>query len=240
MNQEVQNQYASSWTQESALLDKHNIYERLAKSLPNGKILEFGCGSGRGTAQMFKADHAVLSLESNLALIEEANHFLNGLGLKANILNADFFALSQAHLNIINEFKPTVVSGWFIGASPDVIVSRTPEQPVFLEKGKLYREKIEDILVSSDVCLPSVECIQLVNRSYIVTSTNDEEIFKSEKEDYDTHVFSQAGFEVVRVDVMDWPRDESEFVYSAARNPNFMGGKAKPMIISITAKRIVS
>lgn len=240
MNQEVQKNYALSWTQESALLDEHNIYERLAKSLPTGNILEFGCGSGRGTAQMFKADHAVLSLESNLALIEEASDFLNGLGLKANIINSDFFALSQAHLDTINQFKPTILTGWFIGSSPDVIVSRTPEQPLLLEKGKLYREKIEDILVSSDVCLPSVECIQLVNRSYMATSTNNKDIFKNQKDDYDTHVFSRVGFEVVSVDVMDWPRDESEFVYSAAYNPNFMGGEAKPVIISITAKRIVN
>lgn len=240
MNQEVQNQYALNWTQESALLDEHNIYERLAKSLPSGNILEFGCGSGRGTAQMLKADHAVLSLESNVALIEETSHFLNGLGFEANIINSDFFALSQEHLDAIKKFKPIILTGWFIGASPDVVVSRTSEQPLLLEKGKLYREKIEDILVSSDVCLDSVECIQLVNRSYMATSVNDKNIYKSQKEDYDTHVFSHAGFEVVSVDVMDWPRDESEFVYGAAHNPNFMGGEVKPVIISITAKRIAN
>ncbi|WP_233983319.1 class I SAM-dependent methyltransferase [Pectobacterium versatile] len=240
MNQEVQNQYALNWTQESALLDEHNIYERLAKSLPSGNVLEFGCGSGRGTAQMIKADHAVLSLESNLALIEEASRFLNELGFEANIINSDFFALSKENLDTINEFKPTILTGWFIGASPDVMVSRTPEQPLLLEKGKLYREKIEDILVSSDVCLASVECIQLVNRSYMSISAKSKDIFQSQKEDYDTHVFSCAGFEVVTVEIMDWPRDESEFAYGAAHNPNFIGGEAKPVIISITAKRIAN
>ncbi|EOI6870000.1 TPA: rRNA adenine N-6-methyltransferase family protein [Yersinia enterocolitica] len=240
MNQKLQDQYALDWLQESALLDKYNIYEQLTKSLPTGNILEFGSGSGRGTAQMFKAGHAVLSLESNSALIEETNHFLKESGLKANIINCDFFALSQVHLDMIKEFKPTMLTGWFIGSSPDVVMSRTSEQPDPIEKGKLYREKIEDILVSSEICLDSVECIQLVNRSYMAASANNESIFKSQKENYDTYVFSRAGFEVVSIDVMDWPRDESEFVYGAAHNPNFMGGETKPVIISIIARRIAN
>ncbi|MGI8464445.1 class I SAM-dependent methyltransferase [Pectobacterium punjabense] len=240
MNQKIQKKYALDWSQESALLDRHNIYERLAKSLPTGNILEFGCGSGRGTAQMLKTDHAVLSLESNSALIEKANHFLKESGLKANIINCDFFMLSQVHLNMIKEFKPEILTGWFIGSSPDIVMSCTPEQPDPIEKGKLYREKIEDILVSSDICLDSVECIQLVNRSCMAISANNERVFKSQKENYDTYVFSHAGFEVVGVDVMDWPRDESEFVYGVAHNPNFMGGETKPVIISIIAKRIAN
>jgi hypothetical protein len=86
----------------------------------------------------------------------------------------------------------------------------------------------------------SVECIQLVSRSYISISATSKDIFQSQKEDYDTHVFSCAGFKVVNVEIMDWPRDESEFTYAGAHNPNFIGGEAKPMIISITAKRIAN
>lgn len=238
MNQKVQNQYASNWTQESALLDKFNIYERLAKTLPVGNVLEFGCGSGRGTAQMFKEGHSVLSLENNSVLIEETSQFLIKSGLKPNIINCDFFELSQTNLDVIKEFNPTILAGWFIGVSPDVMISRTTEQPHPLEKGKLYREKVEDILISSEVCTSSVEFIQLVNRSYMSTSVSNEDIFKNEKENYETYVFSNVGFEVISVEIMDWPRDESEFVYSAAYNPNFMGGNTKPVIISITAKRI--
>ena len=39
-------QYATSWEEESHTLENNKIYEKLVNLLPNGKVLEIGCGSG--------------------------------------------------------------------------------------------------------------------------------------------------------------------------------------------------
>ena len=45
-------EYAQHWADESAHLDAHNIYEVLAGPIPGGRVLEIGCGTGKGTAQL--------------------------------------------------------------------------------------------------------------------------------------------------------------------------------------------
>lgn len=88
------------------------------------------------------------------------------------------------------------------------------------------------------MCLESVEYIHLANRGALVVGFSEAEIFEETKKDYDTHVFKSIGFEVVEVRNMDWPRENSEFQYGQAHNPNLAKGVTVPTITSIVAKRL--
>jgi hypothetical protein len=82
-----------------------------------------------------------------------------------------------------------------------------------------------------------VDIINLVNRGTIATSFSDEELFETQKTDYDKYVFGPVGFEVYDVKVSRWNRTGSTFAYGQAHNPNFAGGETAPAIISIFARR---
>lgn len=236
MTRELSNpeQYSNLWNNESEFLESYGIYSQLSKITPVGRALEFGCGSGNG-AYHLSIDRDVLSLDSNTQLIEKARNRTNG---NVAIHQCDFFDLTEADKAVIVDFKPQVVVGWFIGGCGIDIFKHTQEEPNEITKSKLYREKIEDIIVSSDVCLASVEYIHLVNRGGLAARFSEAEIFEETKKDYDTYVFGKIGFEVVEVININWPREGSEFGYGQAHNPNFAGGEVIPTITSILAKRV--
>ena len=230
-------QYSQLWKKESEFLEAHGIYERLSKVTPSGNVLEFGCGIGKGTRHL-SVGRSVLSLDSNSYLIKEANKYLDSVGVSRVIHRCNFFELTADDKEVIKQFGPQVIVGWFIGSHGEEIFKRTQEEPNEITKSKLYREKIEDVLVSPDVCLPSVEYVHLVNRGGRVIGFTDEECFKATKDDYDTYVFKNIGFEVSEVMIFDWPRDGSEFQYGQAHNPNLAEGETIPTITSIIAKRV--
>lgn len=229
-----QEQYSNLWEKESQFLESHGIYSLLSKVTPSGKVLEFGCGIGNGTHHL-SIDHDVLSLDSNSRLIEKARSRVNG---NVAFYKCDFFHLNDKDKAVIADFNPQVVVGWFIGGCGIDIFKHTEEEPDEVTKSKLYREKIEDIIVSPSICLESVECIHLVNRGGLAAGVSEAELFRSTKDDYDTHVFRKVGFEVVEVKNIDWPREGSDFQYGQAHNPNFAGGQVTPTITSIVAKRV--
>lgn len=239
MNRELTNpeQYSQLWKKESEFIESHGIYERLSKMTPSGNVLEFGCGTGKGTRHL-SVDHNVLSLDSNPYLIVEAERYLDSIGVSRRIHKCDFFELTAEDKKVIKEFKPKVIVGWFIGSHDMDRLKHTDEEPDELTKPKLYREKIEDLIVSPDVCLPSVEYIHLVNRGARVAGFTEADCSNAEKENYDTYVFRDIGFEVFEVRNMDWPREGSDFIYSQAPNPILAQGLTIPTIISIIAKRI--
>ena len=105
-----------------------------------------------------------------------------------------------------------------------------------MEKPKKYRENIEDLIVSNKLCLQTVEWIHLVNRSGVLQDV-DEEVVEAAMDDYNTHVFSQNGFEVIEVKIIDWDRNGSDFLYAKANNPNLGQGRVVPKVISILARR---
>lgn len=226
--------YSIEWGKESNLLERHDIYSYLSKITSSGRVLEFGCGVGNGT-QHLSQEREVLSLENNPSLIKTARSLVND---KVMIRQSDFFNLTDEDRAVIMGFKPQVIVGWFLGGCGSDVFKHTKEERDFQNKSKLYREKIEDIIVSPEVCLASVESIHLVSRGLVDLKYTDDEIFKSQKEDYDKHVFEQVGFEVVEVKNIDWPIEDSEFQYGFAHNPNFKGVQAAPMITSILAKRV--
>lgn len=227
-------QYSNLWNNESEFLESHKIYSKLARMTPAGKVLEFGCGIGNGTRYL-SAEHEVLSLDSNSQLIEKARNSTNE---SVVIHQCDFFDLTEEDKSVISKFKPQVVVGWFIGGCGIDIFKHTQEEPNEVTKSKLYREKIEDIIVSPDVCLESVDYIHLVNRVTLAVGFSEAEIFTETKKDYDTYVFEKIGFEVVEVKNIDWFREGSKFQYGQAHNPNFIGGIVIPAITSILAKRV--
>ncbi len=232
--------YSEKWKHESEILHKAGVYTSLASLTPEGNVLEFGCGSGWSTAALSEK-HSVLSLENNELLIEEAKRYLAVKGGSANIRQSDFFSLTLEDKQAIINFSPRIIVGWLIGGSGKDQVLRVPGEPNPAELSKSYREKIEDIIVSPDVCISSVEYIQLASRGMGIAGSDDKAAFPETKANYDEFVFNQAGFEVVSVDTIPWPVDQSQFPYGHAHNPNFAGGKkveVVPLITSILAKRI--
>ncbi|GAA3594453.1 hypothetical protein GCM10023078_22390 [Gibbsiella greigii] len=232
--------YSDLWKKESDSLDKSDVYKKLAAFTPDGNVLEFGCGAGQSTSHLLKS-HAVLSLENNKYLIQMATDYLLGLGFSPNIRKCDFYALGDDDKQAIRDFEPKVITGWFIGGSGEDQILRIPNQPNPTELMKSYREKIEDIIVSRDVCIESVEYIQLGMRSFGLVNSDKERDFTDTKENFDQFVFSQAGFEVIAVDSFIWEVDKSVFPYAYAKNPNFNEGNPAqtiPLITSILAKRI--
>ena len=57
-------QYADTWEKELFLYKEKGIYQRLYSLLPEGKVLEIGCGCGFSTLELLK-NHEVLALKSS-------------------------------------------------------------------------------------------------------------------------------------------------------------------------------
>lgn len=234
MNKE---QYANFWEPESINFDSNKIYESLSSFIPVGKVLEIGCGVGLGTYYL-SLNNEVLSLDNNEFLINKAKKYLDSKNCKYKIHQCELFELTQNDKNIISQFKPNIIVGWFLGAGGEIVNKYTIEENNINNKGKLYREKLEDIIVSDAILVDSVETINFAIRSARLKNASKEEIFFAQKEDYDTYVFNNVGFEVTNVEIIDWKRQNRNFTYSMAPNPNLMNGELVPTIISITAKRI--
>ncbi|WP_421277712.1 hypothetical protein [Aeromonas veronii] len=232
-------EYADNWSKESEQFESNDVYKKLSDLSPKGNVLEFGCGTGNGTFHLVK-ERNVLAFDSNKKLIDQASDRLTGSKNSYCIHECDFFYLGASEKKLIMDFQPEIIVGWFIGSHGEDIFKHTNEEPNPITKSKIYREKIEDIIISPDVCIDSVQYIHLASRGEIVVGFTKEEIFNSQKEDYDTYVFNKIGFEVIEVDSFEWVRDSSEFIYGQAHNPNVADGKVIPMITSIVAKRIQS
>ncbi|HAV1886877.1 TPA: class I SAM-dependent methyltransferase [Enterobacter hormaechei subsp. xiangfangensis] len=232
--------YAEHWKKESDLMDSSGVYEKLAALTPEGNVLEFGCGAGQGTRHLL-AHHSVLSLDNNDELIEMAKKHIDEHGVKANIHQCDFFALSENDKQIINDFSPKVIVGWSIGGSGVDQLKHVPTAQDVGELSKSYREKIEDIITSPDVCIDSVEYIQIAMRALSIAGADKNAAYNDTKANYDQFVFGPAGFEVISVETMAWALEQSDFAYGHAHNPNFANGKqvkTVPVITSILAKRV--
>lgn len=230
-------EYSKEWIKESEHLNSIGIYEKLASQIPHGKVLEIGCGAGFGTAQLSRG-REVLSLDNNPYLIEAASSYLRNNGISYKMHKCNLLSLSKEDLRIIDDFSPNAIVAWFIGSSGVDLVKNTAKQIDICEKPKLYREKIEDAIVSKGISVNSVQLINFAFRGGRVLGFSDAECFNAQKDDYDTHVFKDTEFEVFDVKHFDWPRDGSNFSYVPAKNPNLAHGEAVPAIISVSARRV--
>ena len=228
--------YANFWKNESDSMASNSLYCSLSELLPvNKRVLEIGCGCGNGTIELCKG-RKVLSLDINQFSIDLARKRLNG-NSNALIHKCDFLKLRKSDKELISDFQPEIIVGWFLGGNGLDVFKHTSEEPMPEKKPKLYREKIEDSIISDDVCISSVEMIHLVNREAMVEGFSDDYTRKSVKEDYNTYVFSKIGFEVTRIDFFEWKHASNSLLYVAAENPLLADGNKKERITSIIAER---
>lgn len=138
---------------------------------------------------------------------------------------------------MIQDFKPNIIVGWFIGPAGESVNKHIKQKNNLAEKIKLYREKIEDIIVSNDILVDSAQIINFAIRCTLDSSISKKVLFDTQKQEYDTYVFGDAGFEVYDVNVIDWNREQSSFTYTYATNPNISkDAQLIPSIISLSAK----
>ncbi|MEZ8614759.1 rRNA adenine N-6-methyltransferase family protein [Vibrio splendidus] len=228
--------YSEHWEKETDILDKQGVYQRLSEITPQENTVEVGCGIGL-TSRYLASTRQVLSIENNEHLIEKSTSVLKDVETPPQIIHADIFELSDDVVALIEKFSPKVVVGWFIGSHADDIDMRTSNLLSITEKPKLYRENIEELIVTKIASNTSVEWVHLANRVGVSSEANKEDIIKATTDDYNTHVFVPNGFEIINIEILNWDRDGSDFMYVNASNPNFMGGNVIPRCISILAKR---
>ncbi|MEW9297413.1 class I SAM-dependent methyltransferase [Acetobacter oryzifermentans] len=227
--------YAEQWIKETDLLEANGIYEKLAAAVPLGRVLEIGCGAGKGTSQLIQ-QHEVLSLDNNPHLIDAARQNVC-VASNVTIHECNLFTLTENDKKIISSFQPNAIVGWFLGGCGEDIFSKTEGVTELTEKAKLYREKLEDIIISEEILIDTVNTINLVYRGKKVSHLSDQEVKDSQAKNYNTYVFDQVGFKVTDVRLFDWPREGSDFTYGAAHNPNLVQGATNPIIISLIAQR---
>lgn len=228
-------QYADSWEKESLEYKKNGLYQKLFELLPQGKVLEFGCGAGFSTEELLK-NHEVLSLECNPFLISKASNYL---GHKKNcIYKCDFLNLSKRDKQIISDFSPDIIVGCFLGANGLEVLKHVKEKVSVPEKPKLYREKIEDFIVSGEECLKNISTIQLVNRGVLISdSYSDEECKNITINNYNSYVFGKNNFDIVDVSFFDWDYKSIQLDYSAVSDLGSDVPK-KSRATSIIAKKV--
>lgn len=204
-------QYADTWEKESFLYKEKGIYQRLYSLLPEGKVLEIGCGCGFSTLELLK-NHEVLALECNPFQISKANV---NLGEKRNCVHkCDILKLNSIDKKIIHDFKPDIIVGCFIGANGLEILKHIKDKIDITAKIKKYRENIEDVIASNKPYFNSVSTIQLVNRGKKRNLLQDDELAKKNvKDDYNYYVFSNNGYEVADVSFFDWSFKDTELSY---------------------------
>lgn len=229
--------YAEFWRIESELFERQGVYEKLGKIAPPGKVLEVGAGVGLSTIAL-AASREVLALDSNAILVDQVQARIDESGVSARILLTDFLEPSEEVVRIIEEFSPQVIVGWFLGSNGDDQAKHVDRSVHIRKWSKAYRERIEDALVTAPLNQPSVEWVHLVYRAGRAESSLIEEVKSDCAKGYDEHVFHPNGFEVEDVQIFDWDREDSKFMYEAAPNPNFAGeGTEVPIITSVIARR---
>jgi SAM-dependent methyltransferase len=233
MNKE---QYAEFWNKESNNFESSEIYIRLADLLPEGRVLEIGCGNGKGTHHLSQ-NHKVLSLDNNPFLINIAKEYLDSQKDKYQIHKCDLFKITEKDKKVIQDFKPEIIVAWFIGSAGEDVNRHIINELDITKKGKLYREKLEDVIVSKDILVDSVKTINFALRGAVLSNASREFIYSENKKDYDTWVFNKIGFEVTDVETFSWNTNKCSIPYAQAPNPNLLLGNLTPSITSIIAKR---
>lgn len=228
--------YAEHWEKESALFESKGVYKRLSEITPKGNTLEIGSGIGLATLAL-ATSRKVLALDSNVHLVEKARSRLVAAKANADIVVADVFEPREQSVNIIKDFAPKVIVGWFLGSNADdqekYVASGVPLQ----EWPKKYRENMEDAMLTKSICPPSVDWVHLANRVGMIAEVPEAFAKQETKADYDTYVFLPNNFEVVDVQILDWDMACSSFNYGSAHNPNLLPGQPVAKLVSVLAKR---
>lgn len=229
--------YADEWQKESASYDRQGVYARLSAITPQGKVLEVGSGTGAGTVALAQG-REVLCLENNAHVAEVARARVAATGASAEILLDDVCNPSEATVAAIDRFAPEVVTGWLIGTSGEEQVRTVSDGASAEQWPKLYRERIEDALLTPAICPQSVEWVHLVSRGGLPADVSEEVARHMHTQDYDEHVFGPNGFEVVDVQFLVWDRAQSSFPYGDTKPTNAAPGVPLPKLVSLLARRV--
>ena len=227
--------YAKHWSDEATRFDEKNLYVALAGISPKERVLEIGCGNGLGTKQL-ASDREVLVIDNNRFLLQKAKEN-NSSNPNITFMGADIFALSPDQIKRILDFSPQGIVAWLMGSDPDTVESRTPKNTALLERPKLYREAVEDLLVLEPFCTPSVKWIHLANRVGIDAKASDQRIYDDTRQDYESYMLSKSDFRISDVKIIDWNQASGGFMYASAANHNFKASSVRSCVISILATR---
>lgn len=231
--------YADLWGEESQRFEELGLYSELTRYLelhsPNGKILEFGCGTGLATRKLAE-NHEILSLDNNIVLLEKARTNLESNSDKVQIHQCDFFAFTEKDKKIIQDFAPDVVIGWNIGTSGQGQEERASKNLKLLDKAKDYREKVEDIIMEISSALESVQIVNLVHRTQLRAGFGFKEAEQAQLVNYDQYVFDinvDSKFKGKSAKAIEWDDIDSKIGY-VFQNSDSNG---TPILISVIAER---
>lgn len=225
--------YAEHWSDEATRFDEQNLYGTLAGISPKGRVLEIGCGNGLGTKQL-ASNREVLVIDNNRFLLQKAKEN-NSSNPNITFMEADIFALSPEQIKMITDFVPQGIVAWLMGSDADIVESRTPKNTALLERPKLYREAVEDILVCEPLCTPSVKWIHLANRVEVDAEASEQAVIDATIQDYESYMLSNSDFRVSDVKIIDWNKKPGGFMYANAANQNFKAARVRSCVISILA-----
>jgi 5-methylcytosine-specific restriction protein A len=228
--------YADHWEKESEQFDSKRVYAWLSAIAPTGKVLEVGVGVGRGTAAL-AAGRQVLGVDCNEHLVSKARERFAAGGIDSSIVMMDLLAPTSAGIEAIKAFAPEGIVAWLLGSSGQDLLKYVSDDVPINDKGKNYREQLEDAIMSNDICQASVQWVHFALRSHMLAEASDDEAKQAQGENYDEYVFHPKGFEVVDVQLLRWDRSGSDFSYTTAHGLNLAPGTLVPTIISVLARR---
>jgi hypothetical protein len=229
--------YADRWEKESASFEAGQVYAWLSGIAPKENVLEIGVGVGLGTAAL-AVGRRVLGVDNNEHLASKARERIAATGIDASIVVMDLLAPTPEGVGEIQAFAPTGIAAWLLGGSGDDQMKYLAADVPFEDRAKKYREHLEDAIMSSRICPPSVQWIHFAIRSWRIAEATDALVKQAQKENYDEWVFHPHGFDVVDVQLFEWDRNGSSFTYIDARHASQMEGTRMPTVVSILARRM--
>lgn len=231
--------YATLWDEESQQFEALGLYSTLTKYLelhsPNGKILEFGCGTGLSTRHLAE-NHEVLSLDNNVVLLEKARANLETHSDKVQVHQCDFFNLTENDKKIIQDFAPDVVIGWNIGTSGQGQLERASKHLNLSDKASDYRQKVEGIILEISSGLESVQIINLMSRANLKMGFDIQEAEKLYVEYSSEKIFDisdDSKFKGKSSKIIEWDSSDSKMNYVFEEDVS----NVTPIFISVIAER---
>ncbi|ENX00425.1 hypothetical protein F900_02096 [Acinetobacter modestus] len=233
MNIQLTNEitYADLWERDSNTYEFSGLYEKLANVMPEGRTLEVGTGIGLGTIHISQKNE-ILSLDKNEYLVEKARKNLLNAGIKDTIHICNIFNLCANDIKIISNFKPKVITGWFIGSHSEDY-DKYAGDIQFLKRPQHYRQRMEDIIISEIICVQTVDFIHFAVRGGIVDGYSEDEAKSVQAKFYNEYVFNKINFEVSKIDLFEWDDKNLNMQYVTNRSDT----ESKSYVFSIIAKR---
>jgi predicted O-methyltransferase YrrM len=136
-------QYMQNWAKESASLEGIGAYTWMAVHLAGAsRVLEVGCGSGRGTLALLSSPRQVIAVEANEAALSATEALLDTNGFSSVRVPAlglaagrpeDVVLVEASFLDVADKatanLRLDAVACWNIGAAPALIATHNAVSP---------------------------------------------------------------------------------------------------------------